>query len=115
MKNLSILLFVTLLLTSCGKVVNNDSQTIIQDIENTVTQNEDKIQINEDTELALVEIPLFEGKTIYAFMETSYGDIKLELFTKIAPKTTANFAIHAQNGYYDNLTFHRVINNFMIQ
>ena len=48
-------------------------------------------------------------------METSKGTIKLRLFPDKAPKTVENFVTHAKEGYYDGLTFHRVINGFMIQ
>jgi len=48
-------------------------------------------------------------------MHTSMGDIKLALYTEAAPKTVENFIGHAQNGYYDGTTFHRVIQDFMIQ
>ncbi len=50
-----------------------------------------------------------------AVMHTSMGDIYIRLFPKSAPKAVENFKTHAQNGYYDGLTFHRVIDNFMIQ
>ena len=44
-----------------------------------------------------------------------YGTIKLELYPEIAPETVANFVNLAQNGFYDGLTFHRVVEGFMIQ
>lgn len=44
-----------------------------------------------------------------------YGTIKLELYPQIAPETVANFVNLAQNGFYDGLTFHRVVEGFMIQ
>lgn len=50
-----------------------------------------------------------------AIMHTSMGDISLRFFPEAAPKTVENFITHAKDGYYDNLTFHRVINDFMIQ
>lgn len=43
------------------------------------------------------------------------GDIKVKLFSKAAPKAVENFITHAKEGYYNGLTFHRVINDFMIQ
>lgn len=46
---------------------------------------------------------------------TSLGNIKMKLFPKLAPKAVENFLTHAKEGYYDGLTFHRVINDFMIQ
>ena len=48
-------------------------------------------------------------------MKTSMGTIKLRLFPEKAPKTVENFVAHAKEGYYDGLTFHRVIPGFMIQ
>ena len=50
-----------------------------------------------------------------AHIHTSKGTIKLNLFDDLAPITVANFINLANRGYYDNLIFHRVINDFMIQ
>lgn len=44
-----------------------------------------------------------------------YGTIKLELDEGVAPITVANFVKLAQSGFYDGLTFHRIMNGFMIQ
>lgn len=54
------------------------------------------------------------GETV-AVMHTNHGDITIRLFADKAPKTVENFVTHAKNGYYDGITFHRVINDFMIQ
>lgn len=50
-----------------------------------------------------------------ATLQTSMGDIKLMFFPGEAPKCVENFLTHAKNGYYDEVIFHRVIENFMIQ
>jgi peptidyl-prolyl cis-trans isomerase B (cyclophilin B) len=50
-----------------------------------------------------------------ATITTNKGTIELELFEKDAPKTVENFVTLASKGFYDGLTFHRVIPNFMIQ
>ena len=50
-----------------------------------------------------------------AAMRTTEGVIVLELFDEDAPKTVANFRKLAGDGFYDGLTFHRVIKGFMIQ
>lgn len=50
-----------------------------------------------------------------ARIETDKGVIELTLFEKEAPNTVANFEKLARSGYYDGLTFHRVIPNFVIQ
>ena len=54
-------------------------------------------------------------KNYTATMETSKGTIEIELFAKDAPKTVNNFVFLAREGFYDGVTFHRVIPNFMIQ
>jgi cyclophilin family peptidyl-prolyl cis-trans isomerase len=48
-------------------------------------------------------------------LSTSKGDITLELDADVAPKTVTNFMALAASGYYNGLTFHRVIPGFMIQ
>ena len=50
-----------------------------------------------------------------AVIKTDKGDIRLELYPEEAPVTVANFINLAERGYYDEVTFHRVIANFMIQ
>ncbi|MEZ0295800.1 MAG: peptidylprolyl isomerase [Candidatus Methylacidiphilales bacterium] len=50
-----------------------------------------------------------------AIMVTSKGTINLELFDKDAPGTVANFTKLAKEGFYNGLSFHRVISDFMIQ
>jgi peptidyl-prolyl cis-trans isomerase B (cyclophilin B) len=50
-----------------------------------------------------------------ATIETEKGNIVLELFEKDAPKTVENFEKLIKQGFYDGLTFHRVIPNFVIQ
>ena len=50
-----------------------------------------------------------------AIIETDKGNIELELFPNEAPGTVANFEKLINEGFYDGLTFHRVIPNFVIQ
>jgi len=50
-----------------------------------------------------------------ATLHTSEGPIEIELFTDDAPKTVENFTTLATDGFYDGLTFHRVIPDFMVQ
>ena len=54
-------------------------------------------------------------KTYKATLETSRGNIECELFTADAPKTINNFVFLAKDGFYDNIKFHRVIADFMVQ
>ena len=50
-----------------------------------------------------------------AIMHTTMGDIYIRFFPEAAPKAVENFITHSKNGYYNGLTFHRVIEDFMIQ
>lgn len=50
-----------------------------------------------------------------ATIETDKGTIEIDLFAAEAPLTVNNFVFLARDGYYDGLTFHRVIHNFMVQ
>jgi len=50
-----------------------------------------------------------------AVIETPRGTIELDLYAKHAPKTVNNFVFLARQGFYDGVTFHRVIGDFMIQ
>ena len=51
----------------------------------------------------------------YATLHTSEGIVEIELFPREAPKTVENFTKLAGEGFYDGLTFHRVIPSFMVQ
>ena len=56
------------------------------------------------------------GETVNVVIDVKdYGEIKLELYPDIAPKTVANFKKLAESGFYDGLTFHRIMKGFMIQ
>jgi peptidyl-prolyl cis-trans isomerase B (cyclophilin B) len=50
-----------------------------------------------------------------ATLQTNHGAIRIELFPDDAPKTVGNFEGLVRKGFYDGLTFHRVIDDFMIQ
>jgi peptidyl-prolyl cis-trans isomerase B (cyclophilin B) len=55
------------------------------------------------------------SKSYTATISTNKGDIELDLHAKDAPKTVNNFVFLARQGFYDGVSFHRVISNFMIQ
>ena len=61
------------------------------------------------------EMQIDPSKAYKATMETSRGTIVLELYPEYAPKTVNNFVFLAKQGFYDGGSFHRVINDFMIQ
>ena len=56
-----------------------------------------------------------KGKTVNILIETTKGNIELELFESDAPKTVANFTGLAEQGYYNGIIFHRISKGFVIQ
>lgn len=67
-------------------------------------------------ELKIYDIDKDElAKYKFAVISTNKGDMKVELYADETPQTVMNFATLANSGFYDNLKFHRVIANFVIQ
>jgi cyclophilin family peptidyl-prolyl cis-trans isomerase len=56
-----------------------------------------------------------EAPTVHVLMQTSLGDIALELNREKAPITVKNFLSYVDKGHYNGTVFHRIISNFMIQ
>ena len=56
-----------------------------------------------------------KGKTVNILIETTKGNIELELFETDAPKTVANFVGLAEQGYFNGIIFHRISKGFVIQ
>ena len=92
------LVLVSLTLVSCGGKEAVTGDGLLK------KGNTDMLQFSE----------LKENETI-ATIKTTMGDIKVRFFPEKAPKAVENFITHAKNGYYNNVTFHRVIKDFMIQ
>lgn len=68
----------------------------------------------------LAETPKLDGLPVrntghYATIETDRGNIVVELYPNVAPKTVANFDKLSKDGFYNNLTFHRVEPGFVVQ
>lgn len=76
---------------------------------NTLESNDKKKMINNYQTMG------FQEGDLGVIMTTSNGKITFRMFEKEAPKAVFNFIALAQNGYYNNVVFHRVIKNFMIQ
>ena len=55
------------------------------------------------------------SKSYYAVFDTSMGSFKIELFADESPQTVNNFVFLTEQGFYNNTTFHRIIQTFMIQ
>jgi len=65
--------------------------------------------------LLVMSIAFLQASNPVAVLETTQGNIEIELRPDLAPKTVENFTTHIKNGYYNGLIFHRIIKNFMIQ
>jgi cyclophilin family peptidyl-prolyl cis-trans isomerase len=59
--------------------------------------------------------PADPGTSYTAVLDTSAGEITLELWPDLAPQTVGNFVGLARQGFYDGTIFHRIIHDFMIQ
>ena len=131
MKKLSILLAVLMtmsLLWGCteggeaSSVTSSDNSVEITNAAQNVLENSEELLKAEELKAEDSGIklgdqlnPPKEGEEIAVVTMESGEVIKIRFFPVEAPKTVYNFKKHAIDGYYDGLTFHRVIPNFMIQ
>jgi peptidyl-prolyl cis-trans isomerase B (cyclophilin B) len=116
---ISVLLVIVL--TACGQADNGETanDTTNHKVEETNENETANQEESKDSKEAQPEVypqfsPVSESEKV-AVIKTSMGDIKIKLFPQYAPKTVENFVTHSQNGYYDGVIFHRVIEDFMIQ
>lgn len=105
---------------------NNSNETSNSNKSNGTNNSNDEKDNSENEDIDVTKLNFVEsakkqmadpekGDTIAILHIKNYGDIKVKFFKDIAPKAVENFVTHAQQGYYNGLTFHRVINDFMIQ
>lgn len=75
--------------------------------------------LEDETEISIANFKMFEkpypGEEIAIMDVKNFGKIKIKFYDDIAPKAVENFKELAKGGYYNNVTFHRVIEDFMIQ
>ena len=105
MKKIS--LFIFLVFIYCG---TNES-----DLEIDNTPMEEEIMAYDKTYKNPPEFSIDVNKSYSAEINTTSGLMTVELFTDIAPNTVNNFVALSEDGYYNNIIFHRVIKDFMIQ
>ena len=86
-----------------------------QDVETEDDQSSNEATNEEDTTMYPQLSNEVAANEALVVMNTTMGPIKIKLFPEKAPKTVENFLTHAENGYYDGIIFHRVIQDFMIQ
>ena len=105
MKKIS--LFIFLVFIYCG---TNET-----DLEIDNTPMEEEIMAYDKTYKNPPEFSIDVNKSYSAEINTTSGLMTVELFTDIAPNTVNNFVALSEDGYYNNIIFHRVIKDFMIQ
>ena len=106
-KSIIIITILIFILIICFLIFNKDTKTYTY--EYNVYTSDGKINKEELTYTKSKKI------TNYVRIETSMGDIFVELYPDIAPKTVSNFKALVKSGFYKDMIFHRVIKNFMIQ
>ncbi|MCM3588452.1 peptidylprolyl isomerase [Mesobacillus maritimus] len=120
MRKVWMLMFVLLMfigLSACGTNSENDEAANQDNLENNDKQAGEQGQARSDlepTDFPQLSTEVAENEQLVE-MVTSMGTIKMKLFPDIAPKAVENFITHSEKGYYEGLTFHRVMNEFMIQ
>ena len=63
----------------------------------------------------IYETYVYQAPPLYARIDTTDGPVYVELFPACAPQTVANFVNLANSGFYDNLTWHRIVQGFVVQ
>ncbi len=97
-------------LAACGQSSKEENPSTTDQEENSSTKDQEEATIMYPQ--LSKEVAANEALVV---MNTTLGPIKIKLFPEQAPKTVENFLTHAENGYYDGIIFHRVIEDFMIQ
>lgn len=108
-----------LILTGCSNNSAEDSTTNQRATSNNENSNNStnnqSITVNYEKAAEAQMSKPQNGDTIAIIKVKDFGEIKVKFFADVAPKAVENFTTHAKEGYYNGLTFHRVINEFMIQ
>lgn len=120
---LSVLLMSALLLCSCGTLTQSESESASESASGETGELRDAEAMLAEAmalpavtkETSLVQLGEIDSSVPVVTMTTSAGTIRIAVFPDYAPKAAENFLTHCREGYYDNLTFHRVIEDFMIQ
>lgn len=105
-KSLSIIILMILCLSILG--CNNQKNNASND-------NDKKNESNAENESTSTQKDLLSGKHHVTIEISNYGTIYAELDADVAPITVTNFINLSKEGFYDGLTFHRVVEGFMIQ
>lgn len=108
MKKIILLIALAFVLVSC-------SNKNVETTDETITETNQETSETQGDEMGLNQIEGFREGNVKAKMTTNMGEMEIILFPNVAPKAVENFVEHAKDGYYEGVTFHRVIEGFMIQ
>lgn len=104
-----------LMLAGCGSNQEADTAEDDQITEETTENENETAEEEESTQDSAGNAETLTGKINVEMDVQDYGVIKLELDADTAPITVTNFVDLAKSGFYDGLTFHRIVSGFMIQ
>lgn len=95
--------------TSSDSLSDNQSSSQNGNDKDDASENEKEEEKEENKEV------VYNATHTATIVIEEFGTIELELYGELAPITVANFVALAEDGFYDGLTFHRIMSNFMIQ
>ncbi len=125
LKTIILVLTFALILSGCSALNKEEEKTVLENFDTNLIvvdgkDNSSSLDSVAETEEATQDQLIKEEdkereEIMFATLKTSMGEIKLELFPSDAPNTVRNFVNLSSSGFYEGVTFHRVIPNFMIQ
>lgn len=109
---------ITISATGCGSEKKAEDTTKATEAVSTESVSSTDTEANADSDIkdeTYQVAPPVAGDTVVTISFKDYGDVKIKMFPNEAPKAVENFTTLATQGYYNGLTLHRIIKNFMIQ